>query len=167
MEWDGTIARMLKSTSPFGAQLDSLTDIVSFGVAPAIVSYMWILEDVKRLGWAAVLFYIVCCALRLARFNVMATDTETRQDKRRFRRFFLGVPSPAAAIIILVPLMLSFHNIHLFANNHLLMAALLVLVGGLMASRLPTYRRQEHPHQPADGPANHANHRHPVRTADH
>lgn len=133
---DGMIARMLRATSNFGAQLDSLSDIIAFGVAPALVIYMWALEDVKRLGWAVALFYIVCTALRLARFNAAINDQE---DRKLSRQFFVGVPSPAGALLALLPLVLSFNGIHLFGSERSFAAIHLAFVAMLMASRIPTY----------------------------
>ena len=90
---DGRIARLLKSTSSFGAELDSLSDFVSFGVAPAAVLYLWTMSTLHGLGWAIVLFYAVCCALRLARFNA-----EAGRDRPAYASpFFSGVPAPLGA----------------------------------------------------------------------
>lgn len=133
---DGMIARMLRATSNFGAQLDSLSDIIAFGVAPALVIYMWALEDIRRLGWAVALFYIVCCALRLARFNAAIND---QQDRKLSRQFFVGVPSPAGALLALLPLILSFHDIMLFGSERSFAAIHLAFVAMLMASRVPTF----------------------------
>jgi CDP-diacylglycerol--serine O-phosphatidyltransferase len=131
---DGLIARMLKATSDFGAQLDSLSDVISFGVAPAIVFYLWALEDFKRFGWAAVLFYIVCCALRLARFNVSLQVEKPQYAKY----FFTGIPAPGAAMLAIIPIMASFEGFNLFEDVAPLAALYLVLLGGGMASRIPT-----------------------------
>lgn len=133
---DGMIARMLRATSNFGAQLDSLSDIIAFGVAPALVIYMWALEDIRRLGWAVALFYIVCTALRLARFNAAINDQE---DRKLSRQFFVGVPSPAGAMLALLPLILSFNGIHLFGSERSFAAIHLAFVAMLMASRIPTF----------------------------
>ncbi|MBY0354973.1 MAG: CDP-diacylglycerol--serine O-phosphatidyltransferase [Rickettsiales bacterium] len=132
---DGMVARLLKATSQFGAQLDSLTDVICFGVTPALIFWLWALEDFKRYGWAAVLFYIACCALRLARFNVSLTK-QPRHPAERF--FFTGVPAPGGAMLVIAPMMLSFHNVDLFHHNAPLAALYLASIGGLMASRLPT-----------------------------
>src|ERR687885_1616079 len=101
---DGRIARLLKSTSTFGAQLDSLSDFISFGVAPAVVLYLWTMSQLSTLGWVIVLFYAACCALRLARFNTQL-DVELPPYASYF---FTGVPAPAGAGLVLVPMFLSF-----------------------------------------------------------
>jgi CDP-diacylglycerol---serine O-phosphatidyltransferase len=101
---DGRIARLLKSTSRFGAELDSLADFVSFGVAPAAVLYLWTMSALHSLGWAIVLFFAVCCALRLARFN-----TQLNVELPPYASgFFTGVPAPAGAGLVMVPMFLSF-----------------------------------------------------------
>ena len=89
---DGRIARLIKGTSKVGKELDSLTDVVSFGVAPAFIMYFWTLNELGKLGWLIVLVYVVCCALRLARFNIMTYDDELLWKQN----FFEGVPSPGA-----------------------------------------------------------------------
>src|ERR1700746_1899367 len=97
---DGRMARLLKATSSFGAELDSLSDFVSFGVAPAAVLYLWTLSDLHGIGWAIVLLFAVCCALRLARFNTeIAHETATYAAP-----FFIGAPAPAGAGVVMVPL---------------------------------------------------------------
>src|SRR5260370_26815941 len=101
---DGRIARLLKGTSPLGAQLDSLSDFVSFGVAPAVLLYIWTMQTLQSLGWAIVLLFGVCCALRLARFN-----TQIGADLPPYAyNFFTGVPAPAAPGLVMIPLMFSF-----------------------------------------------------------
>lgn len=132
---DGLVARLLRATSNFGAQLDSLSDVICFGVVPAVVFWLWALEDFKRFGWAAVLFYIACCALRLARFNVSIAK-EPKHPAERF--FFTGVPAPGGAMLVISPIMLSFQDIDLFYQKAPLGALYLAFIGGLMASRLPT-----------------------------
>ena len=89
---DGHVARLLKASTRFGAELDSLADFVNFGVAPAIILFAWSLEDLKSLGWIAVLVFAVCSALRLARFNVSLSQTDQPMWKKSF---FVGVPAPA------------------------------------------------------------------------
>ena len=101
---DGRLARMLGATSLFGAQLDSLSDFLCFGVAPALVMYMWQLHDIKGIGWAVALYFSVCTALRLARFNTGLFD-ENKKDWES--QFFVGVPSPAGGILCLLPLIVS------------------------------------------------------------
>lgn len=131
---DGRLARLFKSSSTFGAQLDSLSDFVSFGVAPAVVLYLWGLEDVKRWGWGAVLFYSVCCALRLARFNTaLFQNKDPNSDK-----FFTGVPAPVGAMLALLPMYLHFQYDAEFFRIPLIIGINLIIVGLLMASRIPT-----------------------------
>ena len=100
---DGTVARLLKSTSKFGAELDSLSDVVSFGVAPAVVLYLWTLESLDRLGWAVALIYATAMALRLARFNARLEDDE---EPRKRLGYLTGVPAPMGAGLLLMPMML-------------------------------------------------------------
>lgn len=102
---DGRSARLLKITSKLGAELDSLADFLSFGVAPAFLIYLWSLNDIKGPGWAITLFYVICAALRLARFN---SELEDPNRPPWMTRFFTGMPAPAAAGIVMVPMMLSF-----------------------------------------------------------
>lgn len=134
---DGRIARMLNSTSSFGAQLDSLADLVSFGVAPAIVMYFWKLHEIpyKGVGWGIVLFFIICSAIRLARFNSMLEDKE---EKEKMKNFFVGVPMPSAAALLILPLTLTFELIeHNFDYWHI--AFYQIIIGILMISRIPTF----------------------------
>ncbi len=132
---DGRLARMLGATSLFGAQLDSLSDFVCFGVSPVLVLYMWHLNELKGYGWAAVLFFSVCMALRLARFNTgLFEDTKQPWEKQ----FFVGVPAPAGGILCLLPLVLNLLDSDLKLPPALI-AGHVLLVGTLMASRIPTY----------------------------
>ena len=100
---DGRVARLIKGTSKVGKELDSLTDVISFGVAPSFVMYFWAINEIGRFGWMFVLIYTVCCALRLARFNL----TNIEESESWKINFFEGVPSPAAAGLVLLPLILS------------------------------------------------------------
>ena len=106
---DGRIARLIKGTSEFGKELDSLTDFVSFGIAPVLILYFWELNNYGKLGWAITLIYSVCCVLRLARFNLTKVS-ETEDWKNNF---FEGVPSPAGGLIILTPLIYELTNYNL------------------------------------------------------
>jgi len=99
---DGSVARLLKSTSKFGAELDSLSDVISFGVAPAVLLYMWSLSGIKGLGWVIALAITICCALRLARFNSNLDDDD---EPRKKAGFLTGLPSPVAAGLALLPVM--------------------------------------------------------------
>ena len=96
---DGRIARLIKGTSKVGKELDSLTDVISFGVAPAFIMYFWSLSELGRLGWLISLIYVICVALRLARFNVSSEAESSWKDN-----FFEGIPSPAGGVLVLMPL---------------------------------------------------------------
>ena len=96
---DGRIARLIKGTSKVGKELDSLTDVISFGVAPAFIMYFWKLNELGRIGWFICLIYVVCVALRLARFNVNSGQVPSWRDN-----FFEGIPSPAGGVLVLMPL---------------------------------------------------------------
>src|SRR5215813_10334940 len=109
---DGRVARMLKGTSRFGAELDSLADFVNFGVAPALILYFWGLRDLKSAGWIAAMVLAICAGLRLARFNV-SIDDPTRPTGAT--NFFVGVPAPAGAITALLPIYLHFLGVPNFA----------------------------------------------------
>ena len=132
---DGRLARMLKSESAIGAELDSLCDFVNFGVTPAIVLYLWGLRTETSLGWIAVLVYAVCCMLRLARFNVghKAPAGEVAE-----KTSFIGVPSPAGAMLALVPMYLVLALDHAITLPPVLVALWMVAVGALMISRVRT-----------------------------
>jgi len=132
---DGRLARMLGATSLFGAQLDSLSDFVCFGVSPVMVLYMWQLQSIKGIGWAVVLFFSVCTALRLARFNTGLFDENKKEWEKQF---FVGVPSPAGGILCLLPLIVSI-KLDSYDIPAWLVAAHVVLIGTLMASRIPTF----------------------------
>ncbi len=131
---DGRIARLLKSTSIFGAELDSLSDFVSFGVAPASVLYLWTMSELRAFGWAIVLFYAVCCALRLARFN-----TEIGGERPAYAApFFTGVPAPAGAGLVMVPMFLSFQWGDWLFRSPYLNAVTVTGTALLMVSTVPT-----------------------------
>lgn len=141
---DGRIARLLKSTSAFGAQLDSLCDSINFGVVPALLLFLWKTSSVKAVGWAVALIFVVCAVLRLARFNTQLDDSghNTVSD-----RFFQGIPAPAGAILSLIPLMLYFWNqstaqsrafAEFLTAPHVICVYQLALAF-LMISRIPTF----------------------------
>lgn len=133
---DGRIARALDATSRFGAELDSLSDFVSFGVAPAVIVYLFSLKPTGGLGWALALLFAVCCALRLARFN---TELETGSPLPGWaKNFLVGVPAPAGAGLALLPLILSLQFGVELLGHPALNALMLVFVAGLMVSRIPT-----------------------------
>ena len=131
---DGRIARLIKGTSEFGKELDSLTDFVSFGIAPVFVLYFWELNKYGKLGWAITLVYSVCCVLRLARFNL--TKIEETQDWKN--NFFEGIPSPAGGLLILMPLIYELANINLVIDVKNITPYLTVLVAILLVSKIPT-----------------------------
>tara|TARA_Y100001970_G_scaffold285989_1_gene407053 strand:- start:619 stop:1413 length:795 start_codon:yes stop_codon:yes gene_type:complete len=131
---DGRIARLIKGTSEFGKELDSLTDFVSFGIAPVFILYFWELNKYGKLGWAITLIYSVCCVLRLARFNLTKVD-----DKQLWKsNYFEGVPSPAGGILILMPLFFELSDLNLAFNIKNLTPYLTVLIAILLVSKIPT-----------------------------
>ncbi|MBF0335621.1 MAG: CDP-diacylglycerol--serine O-phosphatidyltransferase [Alphaproteobacteria bacterium] len=133
---DGRIARLLHGTSKFGAELDSLSDFVSFGVAPAMLLYFWSMQHIGGPGWALVLLYAVCCALRLARFNTMLGQADLPPWAYNF---FTGIPAPAAAGVVLLPMMLSFQLGSGLFDLPAVVGGFLVGVAFLMVSTLPTF----------------------------
>jgi CDP-diacylglycerol--serine O-phosphatidyltransferase len=133
---DGRSARLLKITSRLGAELDSLADFLSFGVAPAVLVYLWSLNQVKAAGWALVLLFATCCALRLARFN---TELEDPDRPAWMSRFFTGMPAPAAAGAVLIPLLLSFAFQTSWPQAWALNAVVMIFVALMMVSRIPTF----------------------------
>lgn len=134
---DGRVARRLGVTSRFGAELDSLSDFLCFGVTPALVLYLASLKDGGALGWVVTLMFPICSALRLARFNTaLVSDTP---PPAWTGSFFTGVPAPAGALLALIPLMVSFEIEAAWPRHALVVGAVLVVVGGLMVSRIPTY----------------------------
>lgn len=134
---DGRIARMLKATSKFGAQMDSLADIVNFGVAPALVLYAFLLDRAGSPGWIAALLFAIACGLRLARFNVLEEDHNRPAWEGEY---FVGVPAPAGAVIVMLPIYLVFIGA-LQAGPMLgfISSGFTVLVAFLLVSRLPIY----------------------------
>jgi CDP-diacylglycerol---serine O-phosphatidyltransferase len=131
---DGRVARLLKATSHFGAELDSLSDFVSFGVAPAAVMYLWTMSALHSVGWAIVLFYAVCCALRLARFNTQISA----EPPPVTAGFFTGVPAPGGAGLVLMPLYASFEWGDWIARSPYVGAVWVTGIALLMVSRIPT-----------------------------
>ncbi|WP_417317948.1 CDP-diacylglycerol--serine O-phosphatidyltransferase [Emcibacter sp.] len=134
---DGRVARMLKGTSKFGAELDSLSDIVSFGVAPALIMYMWVLNDVKGLGWAVSLAFVICMVLRLARFNTELTEETT--SGKKVKNYFTGIPSPAAAALAVWPMILSFETDLEIMRNPIVCSAYVGVIALLAVSHIPTF----------------------------
>lgn len=133
---DGSMARLLKGQSKFGAELDSLSDFIAFGVSPALILFLWSTQELKSFGWMAALFFATCMALRLARFN---TKTDDPTLPPFTYRFFTGVPAPAAAGLGLLPLILSFEVDFGFLHQPHFLAGWQVVVGLLMVSQVPTY----------------------------
>lgn len=131
---DGRVARLLKATSHFGAELDSLSDFISFGVAPAAVMYLWTMSALHSVGWAIVLFFAVCCALRLARFNTQLSAEPTPVSAG----FFTGVPAPGGAGLVLMPLYASFEWGDWIARSPYVGAVWIAGMALLMVSRIPT-----------------------------
>jgi len=131
---DGRVARMLKGTSRFGAELDSLADFVNFGVAPALILYFWGLHEIKSAGWIAAMVFAICCGLRLARFNVMIEDPNRPAWAGNF---FTGVPAPAGAIVVLLPIYLVFLGVPQGAVLAPLTFVYTLAIAFLMVSRLP------------------------------
>jgi len=132
---DGRIARLIKGTSQVGKELDSLTDVISFGVAPAFIMYFWQLNTLGRVGWLICLVYVICVALRLARFNVNSETQPSWKDN-----FFEGVPSPAGGILVLMPLIYSKSEIQFLNVDFIYFTPILfVLISLLLISKLPTY----------------------------
>lgn len=131
---DGALARLLKADGPMGAQLDSLADIVNFGVAPGTLTFIWAFGEFRSEGWIAVLIYASCCAVRLARFNVEAGA----EPEARPKTHFTGVPAPAGALLALLPMYLAFATDGALRLPAPVIAAHLVVVALLMISRIPT-----------------------------
>lgn len=141
---DGAIARLLNATSKFGAELDSLADFLSFGVAPATVMYLWILNDAGRVGWIAALVFVICSALRLARFNVQTEDTAKKPEWARY--FFSGVPAPAGSGLILLPIIVYLQiDMDLSEFNYAspIIGLWTLVIAGLMVSNIPTFSSKQ------------------------
>jgi len=132
---DGRIARLIKGTSKVGKELDSLTDMISFGVAPAFIMYFWKLNTLGRFGWLVCLIYVICVALRLARFNVNSNQDPSWKDN-----FFEGVPSPAGGILVLTPLIISKTNFNYIQLNYdIIVPAFFIITSLLLISKFPSY----------------------------
>lgn len=133
---DGQVARMLRGTSRFGAELDSLSDAISFGVAPALILYLWSLTDAPRFGWICALLFAVFCALRLARFNAQIDATE---QPRKAAGYLTGIPAPAGAIGAMLPLYLWFITGEQWLRSPWLVAPWMAFIAFLMISSIATY----------------------------
>ena len=132
---DGRVARLIKGTSNFGKELDSLTDFVSFGIAPGFIIYFWELNKFGKVGWLIVLFYAVCCVLRLARFNL--TKFEEKEEWKN--NFFQGIPSPAGGCLILLPLIFELSNFSNLVSLKVITPYLTIIISLLLISKLPTF----------------------------
>ena len=132
---DGRIARLIKGTTEFGKELDSLTDFVSFGIAPAFILYFWELKNYGKIGWAITLIFSVCCVLRLARFNL----TKISEDAEWKLNYFEGVPSPAGAGLALLPLVYELSDLKLSIDIKNMTPIFVVIVALLLISKIPTY----------------------------
>ena len=132
---DGRIARLIKGTSKVGKELDSLTDVISFGVAPAFIMYFWSLNNLGKFGWLLCLIYVVCVALRLARFNVNSDEEPSWRDN-----FFEGIPSPAGGILVLMPLIYSLSGFEFIKISfETLVPIFFITISILLISKFPTY----------------------------
>ena len=132
---DGRIARLIKGTSKVGKELDSLTDMISFGVAPAFIMYFWKLNTLGRFGWLLCLIYVICVALRLARFNVNTGQAPSWKDN-----FFEGVPSPAGGILVLTPLIFSLTSFDFININYdIVVPVFFMATSLLLISKFPSY----------------------------
>ena len=131
---DGRVARFIKGTSEFGKELDSLTDFVSFGIAPVFILYFWELNNYGKLGWAITLIYSVCCVLRLARFNL----TKIQVTEEWKNNFFEGIPSPAGGLLILMPLIYELTDLNFGIDIKKFTPYFTVLVAILLVSKIPT-----------------------------
>ena len=132
---DGRIARLIKGTSKVGKELDSLTDMISFGVAPAFIMYFWKLNTLGRFGWLLCLIYVICVALRLARFNISSNQDPSWKDN-----FFEGVPSPAGGILVLTPLIISLTEFNFIELNFdIITPIFFITTSFLLISKFPSY----------------------------
>ncbi len=132
---DGRVARMIKGTTEFGKELDSLTDFVSFGIAPVFIIYFWELNKFGRIGWLLVLLFAVCCVLRLARFNLTKLD----ENEEWKMNFFQGIPSPAGGCLILFPIMYDLSIFSGFYKISNLSPYIVLLSSLLLISKIPTF----------------------------
>ena len=133
---DGRIARLLKSESAIGAELDSLADFLNFGVAPALILFHWGIEltDGRDDGWIAAIVFAICCVMRLARFNVVA-----KGDEKPDQRYFTGIPAPAGGLLVMLPIYLSILFPQIVPIHDKVVGAWMLLIGGLMISTVPTF----------------------------
>lgn len=136
---DGATARLLKATSQFGAQLDSLSDLTCFGIAPGFIMYLWTLKYHGFLGWISIIFYILCIVIRLARFNVKALIPTVKKDDWQ-KMFFQGIPSPAAGALLMLPLIIELSELNIKnINSSPYVILYTALIGALAVSTVPTF----------------------------
>lgn len=133
---DGRVARLLKGSSKFGAEMDSLADVINFGCVPALVLYVYVLDETKQFGWIAALIYVIAATLRLARFNTMLGDV--RRPKWQ-QAYFTGIPAPAAALVVLLPVYLGFLGVSPDWITASFVSVFTMLIGLLMVSNLPVW----------------------------
>jgi CDP-diacylglycerol--serine O-phosphatidyltransferase len=141
---DGALARLLNATSKFGAELDSLADFLSFGIAPATIMYLWILNDAGKVGWIAALVFVIASALRLARFNASLDDRDDKPEWGRY--FFTGVPAPVGAGLVLMPLIIYLHideDLSAYNTGSPLIGLWTLVIAALMVSRIPTFSSKQ------------------------
>lgn len=131
---DGRIARMMRGGSQFGVELDSLSDFLNFGIAPAFILYSWSLYNLNSIGWAIAIFLALCCEMRLARFNTMLSDTVPPY----WKNFFMGMPAPLGGLISLSPVMMYLYDERPIWADPYVIAGFALVSGALMASRIPT-----------------------------
>lgn len=133
---DGRAARLLKASSKFGAEMDSLADAINFGCVPALVLYVYVLDETKQFGWIAALIYVIACVLRLARFNVMTGDSARPKWQREF---FIGIPAPAGAMLVLLPVYVGFLGVSADWITASIVSLYTIIIGFLMVSNLPVW----------------------------
>ena len=143
---DGRIARLIRGTSKFGAELDSLSDFLAFGIAPAVLLFLWTMKEAGPIGWVLVLLFAVCCALRLARFN---TDMDSQHLPVWTKSFFTGVPAPAGGGLALLPIIISFQVENELIRKPQIVGKLNVVISALMVSKIQTYsfKQERVPHK--------------------
>jgi len=141
---DGAIARLLNASSKFGAELDSLADFLSFGIAPATIMYLWMLNDIGQIGWIATLVFVMASALRLARFNAQSEVRETVPEWGKY--FFTGVPAPIGAGLALMPMIIYF-QFETYLSDYKyatpIIALWMIVVAAFMVSRMPTFSSKQ------------------------
>ncbi len=147
--FDGAAARLLKASSKLGAELDSLSDFLCFGVAPPLILHLWSLHDFGRIGWIVALVFTIACALRLARFNAnMKSDEEEEKSEITKKGYFEGVPAPVGAGMALLPMIISFQldktgAFHQILSSPIVIGIWTLIIAGLMVSRIPTFSTKQ------------------------